>query len=59
MAEERKRDAGHYLEDCQDAVVLHDRGDGLRGVAPYALDPANADRLWEESLRLLDGGLVT
>ena len=40
---------GHYLEDCQDEVVLHDRCDGLRGVAPYALDPANADRLWEES----------
>ena len=25
----------------------------LEGVAPYALDPANADRLWEESERLL------
>jgi hypothetical protein len=21
--------------------------------APYALDPANADRLWEEALRLI------
>lgn len=44
---------GHYLEDCDDAAVLHDRGDGLSGVAPYALDPANAERLWNESLRLL------
>jgi hypothetical protein len=23
------------------------------GVAPYALDPANAERLWELSLRLV------
>jgi hypothetical protein len=26
---------------------------GAAGVAPYALDPANAARLWDESLRLL------
>lgn len=44
---------GRYLEDCDDATVLRDRGDGLSGVAPYALDPANAERLWDESLRLL------
>ena len=25
----------------------------MSGVAPYALDPGNAGRLWEESLRLL------
>jgi hypothetical protein len=23
------------------------------GVAPYALDPADVDRLWEESLRMI------
>jgi hypothetical protein len=32
--------------------VSHNNG-YVSGVAPYALDPANADRLWEESLRLL------
>ena len=26
---------------------------GSRGVAPYALDPANAERLWDVSERLL------
>jgi hypothetical protein len=25
---------------------------GISGVAPYALDPANAERLWELSLKL-------
>jgi hypothetical protein len=28
-------------------------GDYSHGVAPYALDPVNAARLWDESLRLL------
>jgi len=36
------------------AKVLPEDGSGdLNGVAAYALDPENADRLWEESLRLL------
>ena len=32
-----------------------DRRDGYAsaGVARYALDPANAERLWEDSLRML------
>jgi hypothetical protein len=29
----------------------------MSGVAPYALDAENADRLWELSLRLLRGHL--
>ncbi|TQC47807.1 hypothetical protein EEB14_18265 [Rhodococcus sp. WS4] len=33
-----------YLEDCHEAPVVMQAG--LRGVAPYALDPGNADRLW-------------
>jgi NAD(P)-dependent dehydrogenase (short-subunit alcohol dehydrogenase family) len=45
---------GRYFSDCQEAVPVSRRaGVDLVGVAPYAVDPANADRLWEESLRLL------
>lgn len=46
---------GRYFDDCNEAVVINHRGEAgpLNGVAPYALDPANAQRLWEESLRLL------
>ena len=42
---------GVYLEDCAPAPVLRARGeaDGRHGVAPFALDPVNAARLWEVS----------
>jgi NAD(P)-dependent dehydrogenase (short-subunit alcohol dehydrogenase family) len=44
---------GRYFEDCNEAVVVNRRGGpGRGGVAPYALDPANAERLWELSLNL-------
>jgi hypothetical protein len=45
---------GRYLEDCNEAEVVSSRADsdGRHGVAPYALDPANAQRLWEMSERL-------
>jgi NAD(P)-dependent dehydrogenase (short-subunit alcohol dehydrogenase family) len=44
---------GKYFEDCNEATVVHRRDEfGISGVAPYALDPANAERLWELSLRL-------
>jgi NAD(P)-dependent dehydrogenase (short-subunit alcohol dehydrogenase family) len=46
---------GRYFEDCNEAVVVEDANGYMSGVAPYALDPANADRLWEESLRLISG----
>ena len=44
---------GRYLEDCGEAQTLASRadGDGRHGVAPYALDPENAQRLWETSER--------
>lgn len=45
---------GKYFDDCNEAEVLTKRGNGMRGVAPYALDPANAERLWDVSLQLLD-----
>jgi NAD(P)-dependent dehydrogenase (short-subunit alcohol dehydrogenase family) len=45
---------GRYFEDCNEAVVANRRGGpGRGGVAPYALDPANAERLWELSLTLV------
>ena len=43
---------GRYFEDCNEAGPLVP---GIRrGVAPYALDPVAAHRLWEVSLALLD-----
>ena len=44
---------GHYSEDCQEAQTVTRRPDDYRGVAGYALDAANAERLWELSLRAL------
>jgi NAD(P)-dependent dehydrogenase (short-subunit alcohol dehydrogenase family) len=44
---------GKYFEDCNEAKVVHRRDEfGISGVAPYALDPANAERLWDVSLKL-------
>jgi nucleoside-diphosphate-sugar epimerase len=45
---------GRYFENCNEAVRVDRRGGpGQGGVAPYALDPANAERLWELSLTLI------
>ncbi|MEA2222909.1 MAG: hypothetical protein QOH83_1285, partial [Solirubrobacteraceae bacterium] len=47
---------GRYFEDCNEAEVLTKRSEGpsaLSGVAWFALDEAIAERLWEESLRML------
>jgi len=42
---------GRYFEDCNEAPVIRRRGEaGVGGVAPYALDPDNARRLWDVSL---------
>lgn len=38
---------GRYFEDCNESPVVTERPDDFSGVAPYALDPGNADRLWE------------
>jgi len=46
--------SGRYFEDVNEAEVIPERGGlGGRGVAPYALDPANAERLWDRSLELI------
>jgi NAD(P)-dependent dehydrogenase (short-subunit alcohol dehydrogenase family) len=42
-----------YFVDCNEAAIVTQRTEDYSGVAPYALNPDNADRLWEESLRLL------
>lgn len=46
---------GRYFENCNQARIVDRRGGpGQGGVAPYALDPANAERLWDLSLALID-----
>ncbi|HTP21036.1 MAG TPA: hypothetical protein VMJ65_15635 [Solirubrobacteraceae bacterium] len=46
---------GRYFEDCNEARLLPAdfSPETASGVAPYALDPANAARLWELSERLI------
>ena len=44
---------GRYFEDVNEAPVVDHRGPDYTGVAPYALDPANAGRLWDLSTELL------
>jgi NAD(P)-dependent dehydrogenase (short-subunit alcohol dehydrogenase family) len=45
---------GIYLEDCNQAPLVTRAPEGTGGgVAPYALDPANAKRLWDLSLELI------
>jgi NAD(P)-dependent dehydrogenase (short-subunit alcohol dehydrogenase family) len=46
---------GRYFADCQVAPVVEPGTAGSRGfgVAAYALDPDDAERLWELSLKLL------
>jgi len=45
---------GRYFEDCNEAPVVDKRPEmGAGGVARYALDPANAERLWDVSQVLI------
>ncbi|TCK65320.1 SDR family NAD(P)-dependent oxidoreductase [Curtobacterium sp. PhB136] len=46
--------SGRYYEDCHEAAVVDAIQDGLYGVRPWALDPTDADRLWDVSVALLD-----
>jgi NAD(P)-dependent dehydrogenase (short-subunit alcohol dehydrogenase family) len=43
---------GRYYEDCAEAAQITERADHTSGVAPYALDYDNADRLWHISNEL-------
>jgi NAD(P)-dependent dehydrogenase (short-subunit alcohol dehydrogenase family) len=45
---------GRYFEDCNESEVVSRRpSDFSGGVAPYAVDPANAERLWNLATELL------
>jgi NAD(P)-dependent dehydrogenase (short-subunit alcohol dehydrogenase family) len=43
---------GRYYEDCAEAPQVTERAGHTGGVATYALDPNNADRLWHISTEL-------
>ncbi len=46
--------SGSYFDDCQEAPVVKERSSGpLKGVAEYALDADNADRLWQLATSML------
>ena len=49
--------SGRYFEDCNEAPVVAMRPDDYHGVAPYALDPDNATRLWELAISAGAGGI--
>lgn len=44
---------GRYFEDCNEAVVVASRPADYTGVAPYALDATNAQRLWLVASQLI------
>jgi len=44
---------GRYFEDCNEAATVARRPADYAGVAWYALDPANAERLWDTARDLL------
>ncbi|RKR75853.1 SDR family NAD(P)-dependent oxidoreductase [Frondihabitans australicus] len=44
---------GWYYEDCNPATIVTDNNDYRAGLAPYAIDRENADRLWTLSAALL------
>jgi NAD(P)-dependent dehydrogenase (short-subunit alcohol dehydrogenase family) len=43
---------GRYYEDCAPAAQINERAAHTGGVAPYVLDPDNAERLWRISREL-------
>ncbi|MEK8106910.1 SDR family NAD(P)-dependent oxidoreductase [Micromonospora sp. M12] len=50
---------GRYFEDCAEAEVVTERPADYSGVATYAVDPGNAERLWSVASDLMsrrDGG---
>lgn len=44
---------GRYFEDCNEARTVSERPVDFGGVAPYAIDPTEAKRLWEFASKLL------
>jgi NAD(P)-dependent dehydrogenase (short-subunit alcohol dehydrogenase family) len=39
--------SGRYFDDCNESPIVAERPEDFSGVAPYALDPENATRLWD------------
>lgn len=47
--------SGRYFDNCREAPICHERSGAVPdGVAPYALDRANAERLWDIALCLTE-----
>jgi NAD(P)-dependent dehydrogenase (short-subunit alcohol dehydrogenase family) len=44
---------GRYFEDCNESETVSRRSADYRGVAAYALDPANAERMWNVARELI------
>ena len=45
---------GRYFEDCNEAAIVSRRPtDFSGGIAPYAIDPANVERLWNVAMQLV------
>jgi NAD(P)-dependent dehydrogenase (short-subunit alcohol dehydrogenase family) len=44
---------GRYFENCNEAETVTKRTDNYGGVAMYALDKDNADRLWDISMKMI------
>jgi NAD(P)-dependent dehydrogenase (short-subunit alcohol dehydrogenase family) len=44
---------GRYFADCNESLPATRRTGDLTELAAFAVDPTNATRLWEESLRML------
>ena len=44
---------GRYFENCNEAETVTKRPDNYQGVAMYALDKDNANRLWDISIRMI------
>ncbi|VVN43843.1 SDR family NAD(P)-dependent oxidoreductase [Pseudomonas fluorescens] len=44
---------GRYFEDCNEAKVVYERPADFIGVAPYAIDPENAQRLWNVASNMI------
>ncbi|MFP0198865.1 MULTISPECIES: SDR family NAD(P)-dependent oxidoreductase [Pseudomonas] len=49
---------GRYFEDCNEAKIVHHRPADYIGVAPYAIDPGNAQRLWNIATKMIGEGDV-
>ncbi len=47
---------GRYFVDCNEAAPIARRSGTTEGVAPYALDRSNSERLWEVSRQLITTG---